>query len=169
MGLFGAIQRTIAMGSALVLVQSETACATLSSEMATTPEVRQLSYAQRAVVVGVRPVWVSEVTPAGMVAGSLIGFILLAQEGPGHRCGFRSGLLTDGRQILGTTAGAAIGHGVAWALGKEWGEEVIIQLGGGRRAAVVQGKRDQKVAPGGAVAIVDVDRRACVVKLDGGK
>jgi outer membrane lipoprotein SlyB len=152
----------IALGGLLVLLAG--GCASNSPDVMRSPEVRRISYADRGVVVAVRPVTITDPSAWGLVVGAVAGADL-SRPDSGRGRGYYPRYRMDSRQALGTIAGAAVGQGVATALSREEGVELIVKLRNGRDIVVVQGEGADQFAPGEAVAVVSVDGRARVVRL----
>lgn len=146
---------------ALVGLTSLSACATHRPDVMSGPEVRQLSRANNGVVVAVRRVEISDPSPLGLILGAWVGY-----EVAGHDHHRRHS--DDARQVVGALAGAAAGHGIAWLTGTGKGVEIIVRLPNGSLQVVVQGDGAETLRPGDQVAVIDVQRRARVVKLGEG-
>lgn len=133
-------------------------CATSSPDVIQRGDAQRMAKVEDAVVLTVRPVVVdgsqSGVGAAvGGVAGAIGGFA-------------SSGVRREG-QVLGLlagVAGAAAGNAVERMATREEALEILVQLKGGERRAIVQAKGSENFMPGDSVILVTTGSKVRVTR-----
>jgi outer membrane lipoprotein SlyB len=132
------------VGLALIL----SACATSRPDVIQRGDAQRLAQVQDGVVLTVRPVTIDgSQSGVGAVVGGAVGAVA------GYSA---SGVQREG-QILGLlvgVAGAAAGNAIERFSTQEEAVELLVQLKGGERRAIVQAKGSEVLAPGDAVILV---------------
>jgi len=144
--------------SAAVLVVALAACATSDPDMISRDNTQVMSQVQDGVVLSVRRVTVDgSQSGVGAVVGGVVGAI-------GGAAG--SGVQRESQVlgVLGAVAGAAAGNAAERLVTKEEAIEILVQLKGGERRAIVQAKGAQNFEPGDAVIIVTTGNKVRVTK-----
>lgn len=138
----------------LVLV----ACASSSPDVIQRGDAQRMAQVQDGVVLSVRPVTVDgSQSGLGGAAGGVVGAI-------GGYAG--SGVQRES-QILGVlagVAGAAAGNALERLATREEAVEILVQLKGGERRAIVQAKAGEVLAAGDPVVIVTTGSKVRVTK-----
>lgn len=133
-------------------------CATSDPDMISRDNVQTMSQVQDGVVLSIRSVTVDgSQSGVGAVVGGVVGAI-------GGSAG--SGVQREGQVLglLGAVAGAAAGNAAERLVTKEEAIEILVQLKGGQRRAIVQAKGAQNFQPGDAVIIVTTGNKVRVTK-----
>ena len=146
----------------LVLVVSMVAvlgaCASSSPDVVQRGDAQRMAKIEDAVVLSVRTVTVDgSQSGIGATVGGVVGAI-------GGFAG--SGVQREG-QILGVlagVAGAAAGNVIERFATREDAVEILVQLKGGERRAIVQAKAAEKLEPGDPVIIVTTGSKVRVTK-----
>ena len=142
----------------LTLVLLLGACATSSPDVIQRGDAQRLSQVQDAVVLSVREVTVEgSQSGVGAATGGVVGG-LAGYGGGGNQ---REAQIIG---ILGAVAGAAAGHAVERMGTRETALEILVQLKGGERRAIVQAKGTETFAPGDAVILVTTSGKVRVSK-----
>ena len=144
--------------SAAALVVALAACATSDPDMISRDNTQVMSQVQDGVVLSVRRVTVDgSQSGVGAVVGGVVGAI-------GGAAG--SGVQRESQVlgVLGAVAGAAAGNAAERLVTKEEAIEILVQLKGGERRAIVQAKGAQNFEPGDAVIIVTTGNKVRVTK-----
>lgn len=142
----------------LVVVAALGACASSSPDVIQRGDAQRMAQVQDGVVLTVRNV-VVDGSQSGIGAG--VGGVVGAIGGYGA-----SGVQREA-QVLGVlagVAGAAAGNVIERFSTKEDAVEVLVQLKGGDRRAIVQAKGAEVLAPGDAVIIVTTGGKVRVSK-----
>jgi outer membrane lipoprotein SlyB len=134
------------------------ACASSSPDMIQRGDTQRMAKIEDAVVLSVRTVTVDgSQSGIGATVGGVVGAI-------GGFAG--SGVQREG-QVLGVlagVAGAAAGNAIERFSTKEEAVEILVQLKGGERRAIVQAKAAEKLEPGDPVIIVTTGSKVRVTK-----
>lgn len=141
----------------LVIVAALGACATSSPDVIQRGDAQRLSQVQDGVVLSVRPVVVDgSQSGIGATAGGVVGGIAGASVG-----GRREGAIVG---VLAAVAGAAAGNAVERMGTREEAVELLVQLKGGERRAIVQAKGSEVLNPGDAVILVTTGGKVRVTR-----
>lgn len=149
---------TLTSASVVVLSMVLGACASSDPDMISRDNTQTMSQVQDGVVLSVRKVTVDgSQSGVGAAVGGAVGAI-------GGFAG--SGVQREGQVlgILGAVAGAAAGNAAERLVTKEDAIEILVQLKGGERRAIVQAKGAQNFEPGDAVIIVTTGNKVRVSK-----
>jgi len=133
-------------------------CATSDPDMISRDNVQTMSQVQDGVVLSVRKVTVDgSQSGVGAAVGGVVGAI-------GGSAG--SGVQRESQVlgVLAAVAGAAAGNAAERLVTKEDALEILVQLKGGERRAIVQAKGGQNFEPGDAVIIVTTGNKVRVTK-----
>lgn len=142
----------------LTLALLLTACASSSPDVIQRGDAQRLSQVQDAVVLSVREVTVEgNQTGAGAVTGGVVGGLAGYGAGGSQRDSQVVG-------ILAAAAGAAAGNAIERLSTRETANEILVQLKGGERRAIVQAKGAEVFAPGDAVILVTTGGKVRVAK-----
>lgn len=134
------------------------ACASSSPDVIARGDAQRMAQVQDGVVLTVRPV-VVDGSQSGI--GATVGGVVGAVGGYGG-----SGVQREA-QVLGVlagVAGAAAGNAIERFSTREDAVEILVQLKGGDRRAIVQAKGAEILAPGDAVIIVTTGGKVRVTK-----
>lgn len=143
---------------ALVVVATLGACASSSPDVIARGDAQRMAQVQDGVVLSVRPV-VVDGSQSGV--GGTVGGVVGAIGGYGG-----SGVQREA-QVLGVlagVAGAAAGNAIERFSTREEAVEILVQLKGGERRAIVQAKAAEILAPGDSVIIVTTGGKVRVTK-----
>ena len=152
------MKRFIQLGMTLVVVGVLAACASSSPDVIQRGDAQRMAQVQDGVVLTVRNV-VVDGSQSGIGAG--VGGVVGAIGGFGG-----SGVQREA-QVLGVlagVAGAAAGNVIERFATKEDAVEILVQLKGGDRRAIVQAKGAEVLVPGDAVIIVTTGGKVRVAK-----
>ena len=133
-------------------------CATSDPDMISRDNTQTMSQVLDGVVLSVRQVTVDgSQSGVGAAIGGVVGAI-------GGSAG--SGVQRESQVlgVLGAVAGAAAGNVAERLVTKEDAIEILVQLKGGERRAIVQAKGAQSFEPGDAVIIVTTGNKVRVTK-----
>jgi outer membrane lipoprotein SlyB len=152
------MKRLLNVGMALVIVVTLGACATSSPDVIQRGDAQRMAKVEDAVVLTVRPVVVdgsqSGIGAAvGGVAGAVGGFAGSGVQREGQVLGLLAGV-----------AGAAAGNALERMATREEAFEILVQLKGGDRRAIVQAKGGEIFVPGDAVILVTTGSKVRVTK-----
>ena len=153
--LFSSIGLTAAAGGLALVLGG---CSTSDPDMVSRDNAQTMSQVQDGVVLSVRKVTVDgSQSGVGAVVGGVVGAI-------GGSAG--SGVQRESQVlgVLGAVAGAAAGNAAERLVTKEDAIEILVQLKGGERRAIVQAKGTQNFEPGDAVIIVTTGNKVRVTK-----
>ena len=137
-------------------------CSTTSPDIVKREDANRMETVLDGVVLSVRAVQVEgSQSGLGAAAGGAVGGIAGSSVGSGRR---------DGQvgAVLGAVAGAVVGNTVERMATRESAVEILVQLPGGERRAVVQAQGSEALQPGDAVIIVTSGSRVRVVKAPAG-
>ncbi|MFT6589276.1 MAG: outer membrane lipoprotein SlyB [Rhodoferax sp.] len=141
----------------LLLVATLVACASSSPDMIQRGDAQRLSFVQDGVVLSVRPVVVEgSQSGIGAAAGGVVGGIAGSSVG-----GRREGVIVG---VLAAVVGAVAGNVIERAGTRDEAVELLIQLKGGERRAIVQAKGAEILSPGDAVILVTTSGKVRVTK-----
>ena len=152
------MKRFMSLSAALVASLVLVACASSSPDVIKRGEAQQMAQVQDGVVLSVRPV-VVDGSQSGIGAG--VGGVVGAIGGYSG-----SGVAREG-QILGVlagVAGAAAGNAIERMSTREDAVEILVQLKGGDRRAIVQAKGTEVLVAGDPVIIVTTGGKVRVTK-----
>lgn len=146
------------LGLALALATTLVACASSSPDVIQRGDAQRMSQVQDGIVLSVRNV-VVDGSQSGI--GGAVGGVVGAIGGYGG-----SGVQREA-QVLGVlagVAGAAAGNAIERFSTKEDATEILVQLKGGERRAIVQAKGTELLAAGDSVIIVTTGSKVRVTK-----
>lgn len=152
------MQQFLKFGFALVVAATLGACASSSPDVIARGDAQRMAQVQDGVVLTVRPVTVDG-SQSGV--GAAVGGVVGAVGGYGG-----SGVQREA-QVLGVlagVAGAAAGNAIERFSTREEAVEVLVQLKGGDRRAIVQAKGAETLVPGDPVIIVTTGGKVRVTK-----
>ena len=152
------MKRFMSLSAALVASLVLVACASSSPDVIKRGEAQQMAQVQDGVVLSIRPV-VVDGSQSGIGAG--VGGVVGAIGGYSG-----SGVAREG-QILGVlagVAGAAAGNAIERMSTREDAFEILVQLKGGDRRAIVQAKGTEVLVAGDPVIIVTTGGKVRVTK-----
>lgn len=151
----GKLKRNLVLGLFLSLTLS--ACSTTSPDVVQRSDAQRLSTVQDATVLSVRPVTVEgKQSGLGSVSGGLVGGVAGASVG-----GRREGIIVG---VLGAVAGAVAGNAIERSATREDAVEILLQMRGGERRAIVQARGNETLMPGDAVILVMTGGKARVTR-----
>lgn len=134
------------------------ACATSSPDVVQRGDAQRMAQVQDGVVLSIRNVVVDgSQTGAGAAVGGVVGAI----------GGYSGSSVSREAQVLGVlagVAGAAAGNAIERFATKEDAVEILVQLKGGDRRAIVQAKGSELLAAGDSVIIVTTGGKVRVTK-----
>jgi outer membrane lipoprotein SlyB len=143
---------------ALIVATTLGACASSSPDVIQRGDAQRMAQVQDGVVLSVRTVTVDgSQSGIGATVGGVVGGIAGANAG-GRSSG---GAIAS---VLGAVAGAAVGNVAERFSTKEEAFELLIQLKGGERRAIVQAKGSEVMVPGDAVILVTTGGKVRVTK-----
>ncbi|OIN91354.1 MAG: hypothetical protein AUJ20_11020 [Comamonadaceae bacterium CG1_02_60_18] len=146
------------MMAALALAVTLSACSTSSPDVIQRGDAQRLSRVEDGVVLSVRPVTVDgSQSGIGAAVGGVTGAVAGASRGGSSAESNVIGLLVG-------VAGAAAGNAIERVATREDANELLIQLKGGERRAVVQSKGTEVLVPGDAVILVTTGGKVRVTK-----
>lgn len=152
------MQKIVNLTLTLAFVGLLAACASSSPDVIQRGDTQRLAQVQDGVVLSVRPVVVDgSQTGIGAAVGGVVGAV-------GGYAG--SGVQREG-QVLGVlagVAGAAAGNAIERFSTREEAVEILVQLKGGDRRAIVQAKGGEVLAAGDAVILVTTGGKIRVTK-----
>lgn len=152
------MQQTMKWAAVAVVVAALGACASSSPDVIQRGDAQRMAQVQDGVVLSVRNV-VVDGNQSGV--GAAVGGVVGAIGGYGG-----SGVQREA-QVLGVlagVAGAAAGNALERFATKEEAVEVLVQLKGGDRRAIVQAKGGEQLAAGDEVIIVTTGGKVRVTK-----
>ena len=149
------MKSTFALATAISLLLA--ACSTTSPDVIKREDAQRMSNVIDAVVLSTRDVTVEgSQSGVGAAAGGVVGGVAGAHVGKG------SGAIVGG--VVGAVAGGVAGNAVERGATREAAVEILVQLKGGERRAIVQAKGTETLNPGDPVIIVTNGGIARVVK-----
>ncbi|MFY8084948.1 MAG: glycine zipper 2TM domain-containing protein [Rubrivivax sp.] len=144
--------------TALALAALLAACSTTSPDIVRREDANRMSSVVDAVVLSVRPVTVEgQQSGVGGAAGGVVGAIAGGSLGSGRRDSAVGG-------VLGAVAGAVVGNAIERSTTREEAVEVLVQLSGGERRAIVQAKGGEELRNGDRVIIVTTGGKVRVTR-----
>ncbi len=152
------MKTSIRLALILSVVGALAACASSSPDVIKRGDTQRMAQVEDAVVLSVRDVTVDgNQSGTGAAVGGVVGAI----------GGYGGGSGRAESQVLGIlagVAGAAAGNAIERFATREDAVEILVQLKGGERRAIVQAKAAEKLAPGDAVIIVTTGGKVRVTK-----
>lgn len=146
------------MGLSAALVMALAACSTSSPDVIQRGDAQRMSQVQDGVLLSIRSVTVDgSQSGVGAAVGGVTGAVAGASRGAGGAESQVIGLLVG-------VAGAVAGNTIERMSTRENANELLIQLKGGERRAIVQAKGSETLVPGDAVIIVTTGGKVRVVK-----
>ena len=146
---------------ALLLAAALGACSTTSPDVVKRDDANRMATVLDGVVLSVRQVRVDgSQSGVGAVAGGAVGAI------GGSSIGGRRDSKVGG--VLGAVAGAVVGNAVERMATREEAVEILVQLAGGERRAIVQAQGGDGLQAGDAVIIVTQGGRVRVTRAPAG-
>lgn len=150
--------RFLKMGVTAAAVAVLVACASSSPDVIQRGDAQRMAQVEDAVVLSVRTVTVDgNQSGAGAAVGGVVGAI----------GGYGGSGVQREAQVLGVlvgVAGAAAGNAIERFATREEAVEILVQLKGGDRRAIVQAKATEVFAAGDAVVIVTTGGKVRVTK-----
>jgi outer membrane lipoprotein SlyB len=150
--------RFVKVGLVLSMVALLGACASSSPDVIQRGEAQRMAQVEDGVLLSVRPVTVDG-SQSGI--GGAVGGVVGAVGGYGG-----SGVQREA-QVLGVlagVAGAAAGNAIERFSTREEALELLVQLKGGERRAIVQAKGSEVFTPGDSIIIVTTGGKVRVTK-----
>ncbi|MEO7152863.1 MAG: glycine zipper 2TM domain-containing protein [Burkholderiaceae bacterium] len=133
------------------------ACTTTRPDVVQRGDAQRLSQVQDATVLSVRPVTVEgSQSGLGTTAGGVVGAVA------GSSIGGRRDSIVGG--VLGAVAGGVIGNAAERMSTREDAVEILLQMRGGERRAIVQARGNESIQPGDAVVLVTTGGRTRVTR-----
>ena len=152
------MRKAIQLALVLLIASFLGACATSSPDVIQRGDAQRMAKIEDAVVLSIRTVTVDgSQSGVGATVGGVVGAI----------GGFAGSGVQREAQVLGIlagVAGAAAGNVVERFATREDASEILVQLKGGERRAIVQAKAAEKLEPGDAVIIVTTGSKVRVTK-----
>ncbi|OOV06398.1 hypothetical protein RF819_06365 [Rhodoferax fermentans] len=146
------------MGLSTALVLALGACATSSPDVIQRGDAQRMSQVQDGVLLSIRTVTVDgSQSGIGAAVGGVTGAVAGASRGAGGGESQVIGLLVG-------VAGAVAGNTIERMATREEANELLIQLKGGERRAIVQAKGSETLVPGDSVIIVTTGGKVRVTK-----
>lgn len=152
------MKRFIQTGLVAVLVLALGACASSSPDVVQRGDAQRMSQVQDGVLLSIRTVTIDgSQSGIGATVGGVTGAVAGATRGSGGAESSVIGLLVG-------VAGAAAGNAIERMSTREDANELLIQLRGGERRAIVQAKGSETLVPGDQVIIVTTGGKVRVTK-----
>jgi outer membrane lipoprotein SlyB len=152
------MKRLMQNGFLALAVSLLVACASSSPDVIQRGDAQRLSQVQDGVVLAVRNVVVDgSQSGVGAAVGGVTGAVAGATRGGSSAESNVIGLLVG-------VAGAVAGNAIERMATREDAVEVLVQLKGGERRAVVQAKGEQTLMPGDAVILVTTGGKVRIAK-----
>jgi outer membrane lipoprotein SlyB len=152
------MKRLMQNGFLALAVSLLVACASSSPDVIQRGDAQRLSQVQDGVVLSVRNVVVDgSQSGVGAAVGGVTGAVAGATRGGSSAESNVIGLLVG-------VAGAVAGNAIERMATREDAVEVLVQLKGGERRAVVQAKGEQTLMPGDAVILVTTGGKVRIAK-----
>jgi outer membrane lipoprotein SlyB len=146
------------VGLATTVVLALGACATSSPDVVQRGDAQRMAQVQDGVLLSIRTVTVDgSQSGIGAAVGGVTGAVAGATRGGSNAESNVIGLLVG-------VAGAAAGNTIERMATREEANELLIQLKGGERRAIVQAKGSETLQPGDAVIIVTTGGKVRVTK-----
>ncbi len=132
-------------------------CSTTRPDVVQAGDAQRLSTVQDARILSIRPVVVDgRQSGMGAAAGGVVGGVAGSSVG-----GRRESVVVG---VLGAVAGAVAGNAIERAGTREDAVEILLQLPGGERRAIVQAQGSEALAAGDAVILVTTGGKTRVTK-----
>ncbi len=152
------MRQLLSAGVSVLLALALGACATSSPDVIQRGDVQRLSQVEDGVVLSTRSVVVEgSQSGIGATVGGVTGAVAGATRGGSSAESNAIGLLVG-------VAGAVAGNAIERMGTREAATELLIQLKGGARRAVVQAKGGQVLVPGDRVILITTSGKVRVVK-----
>ena len=152
------MRKLLLMGVTVLTALTLGACANSSPDLIQRGDAQRLSQIEDGVVLTVRAVTVDgSQSGVGAAVGGVTGAVVGATRGGSSAESNVIGLLVG-------AAGAVAGNAIERMATREEATELLIQLKGGERRAVVQAKGAELLAPGDAVIIITTGGKVRVVR-----
>ena len=152
------MRRLVSLGVSVIFVLALGACASSSPDVIQRGDAQRLSQVEDGVVLSVRNVVVDgSQSGIGAAVGGVTGAVAGASRGGSNAESNVIGLLVG-------VAGAAAGNVIERMATREDAVEVLVQLKGGERRALVQAKGEQTLVPGDAVILVTTGGKVRITK-----
>ncbi|PQA76264.1 hypothetical protein [Rhodoferax sp. TS-BS-61-7] len=152
------MQKFVKLTGSVVVVLALAACASSSPDVIQRGDAQRMAQVQDGVVLSVRNVVVDgSQTGAGAAVGGVVGAI----------GGYSGSSVSREAQVLGVlagVAGAAAGNAIERFATKEDAVEILVQLKGGDRRAIVQAKGNEQLVAGDPVILVTTGGKVRVTK-----
>jgi outer membrane lipoprotein SlyB len=152
------MRKAIHIAAVVAIAAALGACASSSPDVVQRGEAQRMAQVEDGVVLSVRSVTIDgSQTGAGAVVGGVVGAI----------GGYGGSGVQREAQVLGVlagVAGAAAGNAIERFATRDDGLEILVQLKGGERRAIIQTKGNEKLAAGDAVIIVTTGGKVRVTK-----
>lgn len=142
----------------VVLVLTLSACSTSSPDVIQRGDAQRLSKVEEGVLLSVRPVVVEgSQSGVGAVVGGVTGAVAGATRGGSSAESNAIGLIVG-------VAGAVAGNAIERMATREEANELLIQLRGGERRAVVQARGGEVLMPGDPVILITTGGKVRVTR-----
>jgi len=152
------MRKYFSIGMSVVLALTLGACASSSPDVIQRGDAQRLSRVEDGVVLTVRPVVVDgSQSGVGAAVGGVAGAVAGASRGG-------SSAESNVIGVIVGVAGAVAGNAIERMGTREEAIELLIQLKGGERRAVVQAKSSEVFVPGDAVILITTSGKVRVVK-----
>jgi outer membrane lipoprotein SlyB len=152
------MKRFMKVGLATTVVLALGACATSSPDVVQRGDAQRMAQVQDGVLLSIRTVTVDgSQSGIGAAVGGVTGAVAGATRGGSNAESNVIGLLVG-------VAGAVAGNAVERMATREEANELLIQLKGGERRAIIQAKGSEALVPGDAVIIVTTGGTVRVTK-----
>jgi len=152
------MKKFLNLGLALAMTAMLGACATSSPDVVQRGDAQRMAKVEDGVVLSIRTVTVDgSQTGAGAAVGGVVGAI-------GGYSGSSVGREAQVLGVLAGVAGAAAGNAIERFSTKEDAFEILVQLKGGERRAIVQAKGSEVLLAGDPVIIVTTGSKVRVTK-----
>ena len=152
------MRQLLSVGVSVLLALTLGACATSSPDVVQRGDAQRLSLVEDGVVLSVRNVVVDgSQSGIGAAVGGVTGAVAGASRGGSNAESNVIGLLVG-------VAGAAAGNAIERLATREDAVEVLVQLKGGERRALVQSKGEQTLVAGDAVILVTTGGKVRITK-----
>jgi outer membrane lipoprotein SlyB len=152
------MKRFMKMSLSTALVLALGACATSSPDVVQRGDAQRMAQVQDGVLLSIRTVTVDgSQSGIGAAVGGVTGAVAGASRGGSNAESNVIGLLVG-------VAGAVAGNAVERMATREEANELLIQIKGGERRAIIQAKGSETLVPGDAVIIVTTGGKVRVTK-----
>ena len=152
------MRQLLSTGVSVLLALTLGACATSSPDVIQRGDAQRMSLVEDGVVLSVRNVVVDgSQSGIGAAVGGVTGAVAGASRGGSNAESNVIGLLVG-------VAGAAAGNAIERMTTREDAGELLVQLKGGERRALVQAKGEQTLVPGDAVILVTTGGKVRITK-----